>query len=202
MRPGEVYAQFTAKDGRRVELRAPRGSDLPELLKFANALVKERRTNPDLGIISLDGRVSKSGERKFLTRAVLGIRKKEVAGVVAFVGGRLVGTCEVTRWRPYDVTHTGLLGIAILEGYRGIGLGEAMVRTVLREANQMGVWLVELQVFATSSVAVHLYEKVGFRRAGLVPGKIMRRGKLIDEVQMYVDLRGTDKSTRGRRLRS
>ncbi len=197
MKPGDVLAESESRDGRHVALRALADKDLDELVRFANTLVKERKTNRDLGIISLDRRVTRAGEEEFLRKVVEGVTRREAVSVAAFVGGRLVGNCEVTRRRPYDIRHTGLLGIAILDGYRGVGLGEMMVRKALQEARRIGVWLVELQVFANNSAAIHLYEKTGFQRVGVVPNKMRRRGRLMDEVRMYADLRGIDKSTKG-----
>jgi len=51
-------------------------------------------------------------------------------------------------------------------------------------------------VFSNNERAMHLHEKVAFRKFGVVPNKILRNGRSMDEVQMYVDLRGSDKSTR------
>jgi putative acetyltransferase len=189
MKAGRVYATFTARDGRRVVLRALRRTDLDGLLKFANAIVKERRTNLELGIVSLDKRVTRSDEKKFLERILLGVRRKEVVSVAAFVGERVVGNCDISRRRLTDVRHTGLFGIVILDGYRGIGIGQMMIKTALEEALRGGVWLVELEVFAINEAAIHVYEKLGFKRAGVVPGKMLRNGRLLDEIHMYVDLR-------------
>lgn len=197
MKPGRIYATFTARDGRRVVLRALRKTDLDGLLKFANAIVKERGTNLQLGIVSLNKRVRRSDEREFLERTLLGIRRKEVVSVAAFVGDRVVGNCDISRRSLAEVRHTGLFGIVILEGYRGIGIGQMMVKTALEEALRSGVWLVELGVFVINEVAIHVYEKLGFKRVGVVPGKMLRNGRLLDEIHMYVDLRrraapGTD----------
>jgi ribosomal protein S18 acetylase RimI-like enzyme len=194
---GQASSVVGLKDGRSATLRSLEKKDLAELVRFANILVKERRTNPDLGIISLDRRMTRAKEREFLDRVLLGIKSREVASVAAFVGRRLVGNCEVTKRRPHDVRHSGVLGIAILDGYRGVGLGRAMMRTVMSEARTIGVTLVELQVFATNRAALGLYEKTGFRRVGVVPGKIRRPGRIYDEVLMYADTGGTDKSDKG-----
>ncbi len=189
MRPGQVHAAFTVSDGTQVTLRALQSTDLNGLLKFANTIVNERRTNPELGITSLDRRLKRLDERKFLDGILLGIKKNEVVSVAAIVGGRIVGHCDVSRRRSSDERHTGLLGIVILDGYRGKGIGQMMVKTALDEARRSGVWLVELQVFAINEVAIHVYEKLGFRRVGVVPGKMLRNGRLLDEIRMYTDLR-------------
>jgi RimJ/RimL family protein N-acetyltransferase len=79
--------------------------------------------------------------------------------------------------------------MVILDGYRGTGIGQMMVRTALEEALRCGVWLVELDVFAINKAAIHVYEKLGFKRVGVVPAKMLRNGRLLDEIHMYVDLR-------------
>lgn len=189
MKPGQIHATFTAKDGTLVVLRALQYTDLNGLLRFANTIVKERRTNPELGITSLDRRLRRSDEKKFLDGILLGIKKNEAVSVAAVVGKKIVGHCDVTRRRQSDERHTGLLGIVILDEYRGTGIGQMMVKTALEEALRSGVWLVELQVFAINEVAIHVYEKLGFKRVGVVPGKMLRNGRLLDEIRMYVDLR-------------
>ncbi len=196
MKPGGGLSAGRTKDGKKVVLRTLAKKDLEEVFRFATALFRERKTNPDLGIVALDRRVTRKDEGGFLRRTLKGVERRQAVSVAAFVDGRLVGNCDVTRRTFHDVSHSGVLGIAILDGCRNIGLGEMMVRTALRESKRIGVWLVELQVFANNSNAIHLYEKCGFIRVGVVPGKIQRHGRLIDEVLMFVDLRTSDKSAK------
>ncbi len=181
--------RFTAEDGRVLELRVPRKGDLDALLKFANAIAREKRSNRDLGIIAFDRRFTRKEEREFLSTLVEGAAKKEMVAFAAFDRGKMVGNCDIRRRKPSDVHHSGLLGIVILDGYRGVGVGEALMRAALSEARRMGMWLVELTVLAINPGAIHLYEKLGFVRVGDVPGKVLRDGRHIDEVVMYADLR-------------
>ncbi len=194
MKPVKPVAEFTVDDGRHVVIRALKRSDIDSLVTFANTLAREKKTNRDLGIISFDKRLTKKDEKKFLNMIINGVRKKEVVSLGAFVDGKLVGHCDVRRRKPRDIRHTGVLGIVILEGYRGVGVGERLMTEVLREALCSGVWLIELTVFSINEAAIHLYEKVGYRRVGVVPNKMLRDGRHLDEVAMYADLRGTDGS--------
>ncbi|MDA4120803.1 MAG: GNAT family N-acetyltransferase [Thaumarchaeota archaeon] len=195
MKPARTRAVFVTPSGASIKLRRLSRRDLPQLLIFANALVSEKKVNPDLGIVSLDRKVSHADERRYLNRVLEGIRKQEFVSVAASDGDKLVGNCDIVRRTPYDVRHTGVLGIVLLDGYRGMGLGEAMMRNALEQALSLGVWLVELEVFANNRTAWHLYKKLGFREVGMVPQKIQRGGRGIDEIQMYIDLRISDKST-------
>ena len=195
-------AEFDSQDGRRVLLRPLRMKDIGSCLLFANTLVKERRTNLDLGIISFDRRVTRKEEMKFLRTIVRDRSKGDAVNVAAFIGDKLVGNCDIRRRKAKDERHCGVFGIVILDGHRGIGIGERMMAEALREARALGIWLVELTVFASNLPAIQLYKKMGFRRAGFVPGKIIRGDRHYDEVMMYADLRGSDKSTKNRRRKS
>ncbi len=175
-------------------LRPLRSGDLRAVLRFAKSMADEKRVDRDLGLISFDRRPSSAEEKRFLDGIVSGRRRKEVVSVVAFDGNKLVGHCDIRRRMADDVMHAGTLGITVLRGYRGFGIGGMLVREALEEAQRMGIWLVQLTVFSKNRRAVGLYRKMGFRRAGIIPNKMMRDGRLLDEMIMYADLRGSDKS--------
>jgi len=193
MKRVDVPIEFTTEDGRLVSLRRLREADLSAVLRFANELVRERETNPVLGIVSLDRRMTRGDEEEFLLRMIMGVRRREGVSLAAFANGKMVGHCNVSRLRPKDVRHTGVFGLTVIRDYRGLGIGKKISTEVLREAARIGIWLVELTVFATNERAIHLYEDRGFKRVGTVPNKILRRGRHTDEIVMYADLRGSDK---------
>ncbi len=202
MEHAKNFQSFTLDDGRKIILRTLQEEDLPALVEFAKTLFRERGTNPALGIVSIVRPVTRAEEMRFLTGILRGVKQKEAVSVAAFSEDKLVGNCDISRRKFYDVMHTGVLGIAIVDGYRNAGIGEKMIGYALREARRIGVWLVELQVFQTNHGAVHLYEKLGFRRIGVVPNKILRRGLYINEILMFVDLGGTRLTGRRRTVRS
>jgi ribosomal protein S18 acetylase RimI-like enzyme len=202
MKPRGEPLGFKTRDGRAVIIRRLSRRDLRAVLEFANDLVRERDRNPDLGIISLDRRMSVEDERKFLERMIRGVAKKEEVSLAAFSGRRMVAHCHVSRRTPKDVRHTGVFGLTISSDYRGIGIGRKLSTEVLNEALQIGVWLVELTVFAINEKAISLYERIGFKRVGIIPNKILRDGRHLDEIIMYADLRGSDKSPLRARGRS
>lgn len=180
--------EFKTRKGRKVILRPLRKRDLGALTRFANNIAKERKSNRELGIVSLEKRVTRAEEKEFLEKGLKGMKLRRYVCVAAFDGAKMVGNCDISGRRPGDVKHTGVLGIVILDGYRGEGLGERMIRTALEEAGKLGIWLVELEVFATNLRARRLYGKIGFREVGTIPEKIQRDGRPIDEVSMYVIL--------------
>jgi len=193
--------EFLSRDGRRIVLRPLKMNDIRAATVFANTLAREKKANPNLGIVSLERRVTEKDEREFLKRIIKGRKSKDEISLGAFVGGKMVGHCHVSRRRQGDVRHTGVFGIAIIDGYRGVGIGRRLTEEVLGDASRTGVWLVELEVMGMNKPAIGLYEGMGFRKTGIIPNKVLRKGRHIDIMVMYADLRGTDKfSPRRRRV--
>jgi ribosomal protein S18 acetylase RimI-like enzyme len=184
LRTGEVYGEAKLRDGTGVTLRSARAGDLDMLMKYFNALVFEKQRNPSLGILAAK-RATRKDEKKYLDGVLRGIRKNDLADVVATVGDRIVGHCEVRRAPHRDVGHMGRLGIAILEGYRGLGLGSAMLDALLKKSRALGIELVTLEAFATNERALQLYRSKGFKEFGRLPQAIRRGGNPIDLVYMF-----------------
>jgi len=183
-----IYSVFKTADEKSIILRALRRGDLDALLSFANGLVREKKQNRELGVISFDKKMTRAIEKAFLDKTLLNLAKRRGVSVAAFHGSQLVGHCDVAGRSSRDERHTGVLGIVLADGYRGVGLGEEMVRTALVRASKLGIWAIELEVFATNAPARHVYEKLGFKTFGTVPKKVNRDGKFIDVVGMYVHL--------------
>ena len=59
--------------------------------------------------------------------------------------------------------YVGLFDIVIKKEVRGMGFGKEIVKTILSKALQRGVTNSYLQVVTTNSLALHLYEKLGFK---------------------------------------
>ena len=172
-----------------MELRPLRLSDIDEVLAFANRLADERRADSSLGLVGFDKRYTRAKELKWLQGVLKGIRKRTVVDVAALCEGNVVGHCSIYRRSFPDVAHTGVLGIAITKDYRGLGIGEALIRAALARAKGEGIHVIELEVFATNPEAKKLYEKVGFKPAGSIPKKFLREGNYIDSEMMYIHLR-------------
>jgi ribosomal protein S18 acetylase RimI-like enzyme len=87
--------------------------------------------------------------------------------------GKIVANSEIRRGTMKDVTNHGTLGIAIGKGYRNVGLGLELVRTLLDESRKSDIKTVELEVFANNPRAKHVYEKAGFTEVGRIPKKFI-----------------------------
>jgi ribosomal protein S18 acetylase RimI-like enzyme len=108
---------------------------------------------------------------------VLGNIRNDRPQFVALVEDEVVGWCDVLP-KPRPVfRYTGVLGMGVIEQFRGRGIGSALMATTLEAAKQRGITRVELHVREHNQRAIALYEKFGFVREGL-----MRRDVFVDGV--------------------
>jgi len=79
--------------------------------------------------------------------------------------GRIIGYAGM--WLMVDEAH--ITTIAIRNEWRGRGLGELLLASLLEMAMELGVERATLEVRVTNDTAQSLYRKYGFDRAGLRP---------------------------------
>ena len=88
-------------------------------------------------------------------------------GVVAEAAGEIVGACWARTTDEYghidDLTPS--LSISVKDGFRGYGIGSAMMRRMLDMLRGSGYTRVSLSV-QKANPALHLYERMGFRIIG------------------------------------
>ena len=68
-------------------------------------------------------------------------------------------------WLMIDESH--ITTIAVHPDYRGRGIGELMLNSLIRISGDIGARMVTLEVRVSNLVAQNLYRKYGFREAGL-----------------------------------
>ncbi len=107
--------------------------------------------------------------------------------LVAEGAGRIVGCLSFENGTRRRMAHRGVLGVSVHKRWRGQGVGEALVRSLLAWAEaHPRIEKVTLDVFATNHRAIRLYEKLGFQREGLKPRDVrLGPGRYVDVVAMY-----------------
>jgi len=79
----------------------------------------------------------------------------------------------------------GSFGIAIGIGYRGCGLGTKFTKETLNIAfNKLGMQKVWLEVFTDNKMAIHVYEKCGFKIEGTMKNQYWKNGSYKDTYRM------------------
>jgi RimJ/RimL family protein N-acetyltransferase len=111
--------------------------------------------------------------------------RSAVGSVVAVAGGRVVGMLHV------EVSRHGFgeLGMLVDRGWRGRGVGSALVQAAIDWARGRGLHKLCLEVFAHNTAAIALYRKCGFAEEGRRVKQYRRAsGELWDSIVMGLPL--------------
>jgi ribosomal protein S18 acetylase RimI-like enzyme len=118
-------------------------------------------------------------------RMVEDVEDDDAIILVAEAGGVPVGQLGL-RLAPYGVAD---LGMAVVAGWRGRGVGTALLAEAVARARKAGAHKLALQVWPHNAAALALYERFGFRREGYLTRHYRRRsGELWDAVIMGLHL--------------
>jgi len=179
MRINDVH--FTLKDGRRALLRSPLEEDIPGTLEY---LVKSAgETEFIVRYPEECGKYTPEGEKALFEQRNA---SPNGAMLVCLVEGKVAGNCEINFFTSIKTRHRASVAIALLKEYWNQGIGTRMFQELIRLAEEReGLLQMELEFAEGNSRARALYEKMGFRIAGVRPDALrLKNGTLLNEYVM------------------
>ncbi len=118
-------------------------------------------------------------------RMAADVDAEDVIVLIAEVDGEPVGQLGLQLAR-YGVADLGML---VAAGWRGRGVGTALMAEAVRRAREAGAHKIALQVWPHNTAAIALYQRFGFQREGYLRRHYRRRsGELWDAVVMGLPL--------------
>ena len=167
------------KNGQIAEVSFISESDTAkELRSFINPFIEEN------AYILLDGKVSLKQEQEWLNGELHMQKKRQSYLLVARINGRIAATSEARRER-FRCRNNVCLGIAVAMQYRGLGLGEALLKqNIFIAKKKLKAKLIYLTVLEDNKKAILLYKKLGFEEVGRLPEWVPFGGKRIDLIFM------------------
>ncbi len=174
-----MSGSVTLRDGRVVGVRRVEPGDAPGLSAYIGALAENA---PYIGMTPGE---TPSPEKVRERIAEVGERPGSV-GLLAEADGAVVGDCWMMAMPRVKMRHVGQIGMAIAEGWRGVGLGRALLERVVDHGRSSEhIWRIELGVLHENAPAIALYESLGFVREGYYPGRFRQPdGALLDDIIM------------------
>jgi putative acetyltransferase len=101
--------------------------------------------------------------------------------LVAEIDGRVGGAASLHPGGSPRRRHAAGLGMMVHPEYWHQGVGTALLQAVIDLAgNWLNISRLELTVFIDNAVAIHLYEKAGFRIEGTHRAYVFRDGEYVD----------------------
>lgn len=107
---------------------------------------------------------------------------------VAEKNGQIIGNGSLDGM-PRRMSHRAELGISVLKDEWNTGIGSAIIEELIDYAKNNEIEIINLEVRVDNSSAIHLYEKYGFQKIGVLPAFFKIENEYIDFLAMYLDLR-------------
>lgn len=107
--------------------------------------------------------------------------------LTAWLDDKIIGIAEVSCDTQPAVAYSGRVGICVLAEYRGLGIGSALMYSLIGWArNHSTLEMLTLSVPADNRIARLLYEKTGFQEEGrLTKATQSADGRFADAIMMY-----------------
>lgn len=163
------------KDGRTALVRSARPDDAEVWIANTNAIGSEQ-------VYLMTERFVRSVEE--IRAQFQDAGPRAALWLVAEVDSKVVGGANFRRGNWSKNAHTADSGAAIRKEYRGLGIGEALMRAGLEWAQSVGIRKLKLGVFATNDRAIALYRKLGFVEEARLKGEVILDGRPVDEILM------------------
>ncbi|MDO8554881.1 MAG: GNAT family N-acetyltransferase [Candidatus Micrarchaeota archaeon] len=164
-----------------LEIRSIRKSDSPKaFLDFICELIDEK------AYLQIDEKPTLKWEREWLKKTNKEIKNRESIRFCAWEGKKLVAMVQAKRglWNERDNI---CIGISVLKAYRGKGLGEKLLRMIIKLAKtKLKPKNIFLSVVIINKPAFSLYKKVGFKTFARFPKWAKRDNKYIDVLYMLL----------------
>ncbi|HWT26949.1 MAG TPA: GNAT family N-acetyltransferase [Mobilitalea sp.] len=159
-----------------IKIREYREEDIPSMMEIWNTVVEEANAFPQTVGLTFE-----EAKKFFAAQSFT---------AVAEVEGEVLGLYILHPNNIGRCGHIANASYAIRKDLRGVKVGEKIVRDSLRKGKELGFKLMQFNaVVSTNAKAIHLYEKIGFQRLGIVPGGFMLGdGSYTDIILYYINL--------------
>lgn len=153
----------TLKNGKQACIRVRKIEDSENVITcLENIFSDDRFFGSTLEEITSQASIEKANERTESFNA-----HKNKLLLIAEIDKQIVSLSDVQCGEKKRNQHVGHIGISILKQYRGIGLGTAIMQTIIDWATaHPAIEKLSLCVYTANTPAIALYEKMGFVEEG------------------------------------
>lgn len=170
-----------------IQLRMLREGDLHEYKRLRDAMLSAHDEAFTSDAASERGRSAESYRNRLSQANGVGC----MFTVTAWRGEQLVGAVSCEREGRAKIRHIAhVVGMMVADEQQGRGLGRALLYCALRLlGTEPEIRMATLSVSSGNEGAIRLYESLGFRRYGQLPGALkLADGRLIGKDLMALDL--------------
>jgi RimJ/RimL family protein N-acetyltransferase len=163
-----------------IVIREAQLDDSERLIAYIQRLIAE----PDINLPLAPGEFKYTVEEERQVLAKYAAADNSIS-LIAEVEGCLVGELSCRGGQHQAMRHTAILGMSVAEGWRGQGVGSALMARAIEWARETGIISrIELMVYARNLAAIQLYQKFGFQVEGRRQRAIYQHGEYLDDLMM------------------
>jgi ribosomal protein S18 acetylase RimI-like enzyme len=159
-----------------VVIRKYQNRDLSSMIRIWNLVVEDANAFPQMEKLN-----EKDAKLFFDSQSYTGVAvgDDQVLGLYILHPNN-VGRCG----------HIANASYAVSEDFRGYHIGEKLVSHSMKMGRELGYSLLQFNaVVSTNNGAIHLYERMGFHRVGVIPkGYLLGNGDYEDILIYYIEL--------------
>lgn len=161
-----------------VMIKAYEEDDVRDMIAVWNEVVEEGVAFPQEEFLT-----ERTGRTFFAEQSYCGVAKEQETGKILglyILHPNNIGRCG----------HIANSSYAVASASRGLHIGEMLVMDCIAKAHELGFRILQYNaVVATNVHARHLYERVGFRQLGTIPGGFrMKDGHFEDICPYYMEV--------------
>ena len=154
--------------------------DYKDITDLKNALVREG------ALINANKELTYRENRFKIKSAIEKIKNGDAVYLGAYENGKLIALCGITR-KSGNSSHRAELGVFVHKDFRNKGIGTRLIKRAIELAKKRlkGLEIIELEVSDRNEPAIHVYEKVGFKKVAELKNALKVRGEHHNLYVMY-----------------
>jgi RimJ/RimL family protein N-acetyltransferase len=173
--------EYTDKCGQKLVIRPAVPNDASALIAVKKSYIEGSDTIP---LLVSEYKNSLEQEKALIER--LNSSENSIL-LIAEQDGKIIGNVDLIGSERSRTSHTAMLGIGLLLEARNRGIGSIMMKAAIDWARKNpALELIWLDTYSSNLTGITLYNKIGFKAAGVVPSFFKQNGQAHSKVQMYL----------------
>lgn len=131
------------------------------------------------------------GENEF-TVPIEGVKRKLAMSkdsensivLIALENDQIIARAELEGYYPSRIRHRAKFSISVKKEYWNQGIGTEMIKRIFKQAKNLKIRIIELEVIADNERGINLYHKMGFADIGIYKDYFFVNGIFKDAVVM------------------
>lgn len=154
--------KFNLKNSKSIIIRTPVETDAEQILAVSKAVIGEeifQLTSSEEFNLTVADEVKWINSHSEKPNAII---------FIAEIENKIIGLLDFSSGHRRRIAHTGEFGMSVLKEYRGLGVGTALLTSLVDWAQKHDkIEKINLMVHSTNTTAIAAYKKMGFAVEGV-----------------------------------